>query len=227
MKKYSIYIILLIVTLSCKTSTKTDGHNFLKNIKDRDNHYIPDSIVSFFPDNSKQYNDLTECFTAVSTIESKMLQKNSMFFPSYIVKIYQCGTQSTYDDLINEYKKKYINKITAEQENYFIVDRDIYLFEEYDSLYLKNIYKTKSPIILNFHKIFDDMSMPNIYDTTTICGLSERYNILTLKSGNKYILPNECFFEWDILPNELKHGYRSGVAFKENELYIIYWAVTW
>jgi len=50
---------------------------------------------------------------------------------------------------------------------------------------------------------------------------------LVLKSGSNFILPQDRLYEWSVLPDNLKHGYRSGVAFKEDEPYIIYWVVAW
>jgi len=96
----------------------------------------------------------------------------------------------------------------------------------YDSLQLQDYYtRLKDKVILSFKESFNDM--PFLYDSTTISGLPVGYEILVLKSGNKFVLPEDYLYEWSILPENLKHGYRSGVAFKEGEPYIIYWLVAW
>jgi hypothetical protein len=66
-----------------------------------------------------------------------------------------------------------------------------------------------------------------MYDSTTTCGLPVDYNILTLKSGNEFVLPEKYLYDWAVLPQKIKHGYRCGVAFKEDEPYIFYWVVAW
>jgi hypothetical protein len=57
--------------------------------------------------------------------------------------------------------------------------------------------------------------------------LPESYNILILKTNYKNVLDAKYTYTWDLLPERLKHGYTSGVAFNQIDPYIIYWVVVW
>lgn len=149
------------------------------------------------------------------------------FEVSYLSNIYKCNHLMSLNKLILEYKSLSLSSINTESENYFIIGSESDMLKLYDSIYLKNKYQKykESILILSFHEIFKDFFM--LYDSTTICGLPKGYEILVLKSGKDYVLPKKYKTEWSILPPEIKHGYCSGVAFKEGEPYIIYWAVAW
>ena len=58
-------------------------------------------------------------------------------------------------------------------------------------------------------------------------GFPMGYEVLLLKKGCNFVLPKDYLYDWSVLPDNLKHGYRSGIAFKEEDSYIIYWAIAW
>lgn len=61
-------------------------------------------------------------------------------------------------------------------------------------------------------------------DTNYLGLLNEIY---VIKYGNENLLKNDYAYNWSILPERLKHGYTSGVAFNQIDPYIIYWVVVW
>jgi len=57
--------------------------------------------------------------------------------------------------------------------------------------------------------------------------LKADYNIDILFTGNSFVLPEKYRFNWNILKGDFKHGYTSGIAYSENNNYIIYWSTAW
>ncbi|HOF16282.1 MAG TPA: hypothetical protein PLF32_09015 [Bacteroidales bacterium] len=151
----------------------------------------------------------------------------AIFFTGYeIIEAYQCENKEFLQQLQEEYSSKSLFVVKSEDKDYFVISSERELLKAYDSLQLQDYYtRLKDKVILSFKESFNDM--PFLYDSTTISGLPVGYEILVLKSGNKFVLPEDHLYEWSILPENLKHGYRSGVAFKEGEPYIIYWLVAW
>ena len=78
---------------------------------------------------------------------------------------------------------------------------------------------------MNFHGILNDET--KFFDSTTLCGLSSDYEILILQRGERYVLPEKYKTEWHLMPDNIKHGHLSGVAYSDNNFYIVYWAVAW
>ena len=49
-----------------------------------------------------------------------------------------------------------------------------------------------------------------------------------MQAGNAYLIPDRISrYDWDLLPENIRHGYSCGVAFNDEKKYIYYWAMTW
>ena len=229
MKKFIILIIGLSVS-SCifGQELSNKGKDFLveESLK-RENYVIPDSLFSFFPDRSDKYEDLKIglIYANAEKIAEGMLSLYT-FSPTEIMEIYQCENKELLQQLQKEYYSQMKATIKSESNDYFIVGREEELTERYDTLQLKKNYlEAGNRIVFSFKK--SAYEIPALSDPTTIIGLPIGYEILMLKSGNNAVLPENYLYEWSVLPEHLKHGYRSGVAFKEGEPYIIYWTIAW
>jgi len=229
MKKIGIILIIGLNVLSCTFSQKSkDVFIVTEELLKRDNYVIPDSLFLFFPDNNKsiKYENLN-IIKISENAEKTEIPFKAIFFTGYeIIEAYQCENKEFLQQLQEEYSSKSLFVVKSEDKDYFVISSERELLKAYDSLQLQDYYtRLKDKVILSFKESFNDM--PFLYDSTTISGLPVGYEILVLKSGNKFVLPEDHLYEWSILPENLKHGYRSGVAFKEGEPYIIYWLVAW
>ncbi len=229
MKKIGITLIIGLNVLSCTFSQKSkDVFSVTEELLKRDNYVIPDSLFLFFPDNNKsiKYENLN-IIKISENAEKTEIPFKAIFFTGYeIIEAYQCENKEFLQQLQEEYSSKSLFVVKSEDKDYFVISSERELLKAYDSLQLQDYYtRLKDKVILSFKESFNDM--PFLYDSTTISGLPVGYEILVLKSGNKFVLPEDHLYEWSILPENLKHGYRSGVAFKEGEPYIIYWLVAW
>jgi len=229
-----IFIVLTVIlnVASCTFSQKSKDKNkdffaMIEEMLDRKNYAIPDSLFSFFPDKSNKYEYL-KIENIFDNVEKTEIPFGAEEFRGYqIVEAYQCDNKDFLLQLADKYRSQSIFSVKSENKDYFIIDEEYMLFKECDTLQLKEYYlNAKDRIILSFKDRFNHA--PFFYDdTTTISGLPSGYEILVLKSGSDFVLPQDRLYEWSILPEHLKHGYRSGVAFKEDEPYIIYWTVAW
>jgi hypothetical protein len=231
MKKAFIILIAGLNLLSCTFSQKLEDKNkdffaILEESLKRKNYVIPDSLFSFFPDKSDNHKYLKIGIIHTNAEKTETSFRTVEFAGYRIVETYQCENMESLQQLMKEYRSQSMFTVNSENKDYFVIDNEEELLKHYDTLQLKENYlKAKDRIILSFKKSFSDT--PFLYDTTTINGLPAGYEILVLKSGCDFVLPQERLYEWSVLPDNLKHGYRSGVAFKEGEPYIIYWVVTW
>ena len=225
--KIIIIFVIGISISSCTFSQKTSDEKTNDNISNKGKYVIPDSLFSFFPDKSSKYKGLK----MIKFFENAQQSENSLtlleFDPTKIIKAYQCGNKEILQQLIEEYRSQSMFSIKTESNDYFVMGSAWELSKKYDTLELKEqfIKLNDVPLVFNFRESFYDI--PLLYDATTISGLPVGYEMLILKSGNSIVLPQNQLSEWSVLPNNLKHGYRSGVAFKEDTPYIIYWIVAW
>lgn len=231
MKKILIILIIGLNVSSCTFSQKPsdkkkDFSSMLEESLKRKNYVIPDSLFSFFPDKLDKYKYLKVIYIYNNAEKTETPFGAEEFTGYRITEAYQCENTESLQQLMKEYRSQAIFTIKSERKDYFVIGSERELFKEYDTLQLqKNYSKAKERIVLSFKESFSDM--PLLLDTTTISGLPLGYEILVLKSGNSFVLPEDHLYEWSILPEDLRHGYRSGVAFKEDEPYIVYWVVAW
>jgi hypothetical protein len=205
---------------------------------------MPDSIYSFFPNDSEKYAKLRLYTSGMNFSEEnpnldeldsltiKLIKCNRFpdgFFPYFSVEVYENDNYKDLQNLMDIYKDNSLLNVYSQDANYFFLESTWFLKHrnEYDTSYLKKMYSIneKKLLTLNFRELFKNI--PFQCDTLTICGLPPEYEIIILKSGNNFVLPPSTYYNWDILPESIKHGYRGGVAFKYGEPYIIYWVVAW
>ena len=234
MKKIVIILSIGLNLLSCRFGPRaTSKGESIKEIMEtqliRDNYVIPDSLFSFFPNDSELYDDLNVMMIRTTNIgKSENHSYIAMNFSiSSLLEIFQSDNNELLEPLTSKYKRQALFSTRSEKSNYFILDSERELLKMYDTLILKNEYleHCKDPLIFRLSKRDELPSF--LFDSTTVCGLPSGYEILVLKSGNEIVLPESHIYKWPLLPECIKHGYRSGVAFKENEPYIIYWVIAW
>lgn len=229
MKKVLIILIVGLTLSSCIFTPEGRKRKvFSDQLKRRKDYVIPDSLYSFFPNNVKDYNYKSmELGFTIENFWGKGGGRLWYFSESSLVEVYICYDDKVKKQLIERLRQQSLGSINSEDRNYFIIRSENDLFNEYDTLQLDSLYRLseEQPLIADFKTFLDFKDA--LYSAETICGLPTGYKILTLKSGNKKVLPKEYLYDWSILPDEIKHGYRCGVAFKEGEPYLIYWVVAW
>jgi hypothetical protein len=226
MKKAFVILVVVLSVSSCIFSQKDFFSTVGEQLK-RNNYVIPYSLFSFFPNKTSKYKDLKIVSIFENAKKTEPLFNLLEFSTIEIIETYQCDTKESLQELIKEYRSQSIFSVESESKEYFVLGSGWELSKKYDTIQLKEQYikLEEIPLVFHFRESFEDM--PFLYDTTTISGLPSGYEILVLKSGNEFVLPQDQLYEWSVLPDNLKHGYRSGVAFKKNEPYIIYWVMAW
>jgi len=188
---------------------------------------IPDSLYSFFSDSLIKFDHANLLFYSTNAVITDIPYTPMEFEITYLTKIYKYTDTGDFSQFQKEYQSLSLKSIKSEGSDYFIIGSERDMVAKYDTAILKNKYNhfKETNLIINFYELFNRIEQ--FYDSNTICGLSKGYTILVLKSGNEYIMPEKYKTEWQILPDKIKHGYRSGVAFKGGKPYIIYWVVAW
>lgn len=216
--KSELFILAFFVgVINCSCQNK----NSIKN----ESYEIPDSLFSFFPNENVKDNDYALSFFVENAKKMEYPYIPEEFEITYIVKGYCFKTNLIKNTALQYFSHNTLKKFTADSDNFFLIGSERELLNQYDSITLKSKFVENQELIPNFHELVQNEK--NIYNSHTLCGLSNEYKIWLLKSGNNYVLPKEYKYEWSLLPEKIKHGYRSGLAFTENDLCIIYWVVVW
>jgi hypothetical protein len=220
-KTYRIIIVLFLLALNCSCQNTND--------KNQGIYIFPDSLYAFFPKYNNEAMNLKFLFLATNrATETNLPYSAEEFSTSVLLKAYKYDKkQAQIDSLMNSWKKRALCSVSAGSIDYFVIGSERDLFIQYDTTTLANKFKEyqNKNIVINFRDLL--RGEPAFYDSTTISGLPRDFRILTLFSGNKYLLADKYKYDWNMLPSKIKHGYRSGVAFKESEQYLIYWVVAW
>lgn len=189
---------------------------------------IPDSLYSFFP---KRDSLSLKVYSKGSNARKKSrIGESSTFLEAYFLEIYSCEHVTQFELLMHKYRQEAIDSIKPADDKYFIVKYENDMLKMYDYKTLKEKYQesVNKYILPSFHNDMREIYGVN-YNFTTVCGLPEDYEILIMKSGRDYVLPNNNTwkFDWKLLPPELKHGYTSGIAYRNAADKIIYWCIAW
>lgn len=220
-KKTFIYILLLFYCLQGCTLKNEQGINTSQLV-------IPDSLYSFFP--RKDSLSLKLYASGSNAGKKDRVGISSTFMDIHFYKIYSCEHVTQFDLLIHEYKKEAMDSIRPVDDKYFIIKYESDILKMYDYKTLKEKYQESinKYILPSFHNDMREIYGLN-YNFTTICGLPEDYEILIMKSGRNYILPDNDIWkvDWKLLPSGLKHGYTSGIAYRNASDKIIYWCIAW
>lgn len=189
---------------------------------------FPDSLYSFFPQKDSLYLKFQSMGTNAELINRQ--NERTSFLEVYFTKIYTCEHVTQFDFLIYDYLQEAIDSLKPTDDNYFIMKYESDMLKMYDYKTLKEKYQESinKYILPSFHDDIRNFFGIN-YNLTTICGLPDDYEILIMKSGRNYVLPDNSAwkFDWKLLPPELKHGYTSGIAYRNYKDPIIYWCIAW
>lgn len=219
--KYILFI--LITAFTCCCSQKIDS----KMMENPSNYLIfHDSIIFHFPDESNKEMPLKKVTFISNSFDIKNKTLNSPFKPKYHFEEYNTNDQQIFDSIYNYFDSIAIEKIRPTDTDYFIVGLEPSMIERFGEDSLKVLYENsiRVPIIVDFH--LGKRKIKNIVDSN-YCGLSEEFEIFILNHRNISILPKNEQIDWDLLPEEIKHGYSLGVSMKREPCSIIYWVVAW
>lgn len=195
-------------------------------VENKDIYNIPDSLFQFFPNKDETYKTFNLWALTENAQKTDLPYFTEEFAIQSILKVYSCKSEKirmhTLDSLI---KKSLYIVSTDDSDNYFMIGSERDISNKYDSIMLRDKFYETDKIIPYFHELVKEMT--DIYDPNTNSGLPKGYKVGVLKSGNHYVLPDKYKYNWSKLPDEIKHGYISGIAYKEDKPYIIYWVVAW
>lgn len=219
-------ILMILVTLeiiSCGSNDKPCNKSL------PDNVLIPDSLISYFPEKNtpgiKYEYGGGNVFEKINETRYQPFEMNI----SYLVKTYSIASRSIYNELDSLFREECIVKINPiEDTNFFIVNNPSILLSRYDTAYLKDKYNslTEGYLILDFVDYYEDVEYYES-DTSTVLGFNQDFELYILEFGNQYVIDHSKYVEWEVLPQELKHGYSCGVVMNRKDYNVTYWAVAW
>jgi hypothetical protein len=193
------------------------------------NRTLPDSLISFFPssnnENMKFLHGGGNVFTKTNEKKYEPFEMNVYM----LIEAYKIKSREAYVKIDNSLKKESIENFNCKNDtDFFIINSPSVLYERYDSIFLKKKYKSieKGYFVLDFVDYFMTGDK-DLLDTSSVLGLGVDYTMYIIKSGNQYIIDVSKYIEWDILPENFKHGYTSGVVANSKELTLFYWVVAW
>lgn len=221
--KIVLFVLTVIICLnSCTLNQQKKSTHVQQTYED---YIFPDTIFSFYKDYSNE--ELKPFITVTNAGDTELPYFAEEFVITYLVKGFFC--QNT--GWLMQTKERIIKDgsfgIKSGENNYFIIGSERELLHSYDTTNLKEkyAYHINAPLVLNFHEVINIKD--TFYDKATLCGLPGDYEIFIIKSGNKYVLPEKYRYEWEILPEKIRHGYSGGMAFSKDKLYVYYWLVAW
>jgi hypothetical protein len=212
--------------LLCLISCMSNQQNNTEIMQSTGNYIIPDSLISFFQNYSNE--KLRPLVSTTNAGETDLPYFAEEFVITYIVKGFTCKDTAWCAQAAKTLIEKGAIKIQSSESGYFVIGSERNLLSSFDAPNLKEQYSNRhlnTPLVLNFHEIFKEKR--NLYDKTTISGLPRDYEILIIKSGNKYVLPDKYKYDWNLLPEQLKHGYTNGIAYSKDKTSILNWVVAW
>lgn len=185
----------------------------------------PQVTISFFhPDDLSFKKGL---FKACQKVDDGMVEGASYESPTYKYAsvLYEYQDTSDFCRIIKGLGDGVLATVKPSDTCYFILTSNDVLLRKYDSLELS----------AGFSKIEREMLVPYLggivpcgqVNPNASCGLNDDYTLLILRSGNGDVVKDAVKKEFAYLPSELRHGYRSGIAYNAVTLTIIYWSMAW
>lgn len=195
----------------------------IDNLLKRDGYIIPDSLFSFFPSDSNTL-DLLEC-KMISQNASKHLDLHvDGFTPFSIVELYETKNISTVREIIDRYMPKALSVVDAGDTSYNALMAHYLVYNKYNVLSIRNLYNPDGPIVPYFEDVKEQCGMGC---EETKCELIPGTMIITLMRGNDCLLDSLYRYNEPELPQNIRHGYRSGIAAHPDSCYIFYWTIIW
>ncbi|MCQ2275514.1 MAG: hypothetical protein MJZ87_01000 [Bacteroidales bacterium] len=216
MQKYTLMlhmICLIICSVSCQNLHKS---SYL--IKD---YVIPDSVFYDF-----------DTITHFSLIEmgGDIIDRQYPYFTDefellYRWKVYQCKDSSQLKRFQNQCIQSAVYVVTLPDSLFFTFDNERSLKSEYDTVILESLFENIpncGHLIPDFNYIIDLLS-----NGTKQFSLDSMV-FYVIKFGDCFILPKDYEYNWSLLPNKIRHGYNSGIAFDKKTPDVIYsWSIAW
>jgi len=222
MKIVAYILIAVICSSSCISKQQKEG--IVEQVS-CENYIIPDSLYSFF---AKYFNEKLKPLLFVTNAGDMDLPYFAEeFVITYIVKGFSCQDTAWFTQTREKLIENVPFRKQSKEDNYFIIGSERDMLNSFNTIILREKYQQhlNAPLVLNFHEIFKDKQ--NLYDKTTMSGLPGDYEIFVIKSGNEYVLPEKYKYDWELLPQKIRHGYSSGMAYSEKEFSVLFWVVAW
>lgn len=224
-----IIFILVFALFSCGANKNSDNKSFYNLSK---NIIFPDSLTIYIPSEDEVSVDFIAGITASNAFEENMqvIPKKSdlaEFIPFTFLQEYKISNNNVIDSLINKYQVLAIKRLEVLDTSYFIIDTERNLSKKFNKNSLKNLLSKKENyfFVINFNSIYP--SERNWTDDSTTCGLTKDFIIYIFKYGKTAVLDEEILYEWDLLPEEIKHGYSCGAAISKEKSTLLYWVLAW
>lgn len=191
----------------------------------RDGYVIPDSLYSFFPSDSNMLKEM-EC-QMISQNASKDLDVCfDGFTPFSIIELWKVKDTSFQCKLMDKYMSEELSVVDAGDTSYNTLMVHYMLWHKFPEKSVSDVYyqHANDPVVPYFDdvKIYCGMGC-----SSTKCELIPGTKIITLLSGGDCLLEPSLRTEEPRLPQEIRHGYRSGVAAHPDSCYILYWTIAW
>lgn len=220
MKKSIFYVFLVALCTMISCNNKQRG-SYMDTV-------IPDSLYAFMQQNDSLGLKLVS--RGSSSGKAQREGEAVEFADANFIQIYSSEDATLFDALINKYKYEAIDSLNPMSENYFVLMDEDEMKKNYNYQELRDqLNKAVDKYILPSFHVYMQYIYGINYDFTTVCGLPADYKILIMKSGRDYVLPDNSTwkFEWKMLPAGLKHGYTSGIAYRNATDKIFYWCIAW
>lgn len=195
----------------------------IDNLLKRDGYIIPDSLFSFFPSDSNTLK-LLDCKMISQNASKHLNLHDDDFTPFGIVELYETKNVSTVHKIIDRYMPKALSVVDAGDTSYNALMAYYFAYSKYHALSFRDLYNPDAPIVPYFEAVKDGCGMGC---EETKCELIPGTMIITLMSGNDCLLDSSYRYEELGLPQNMRHGYRSGIAAHPDSCYILYWTVIW
>lgn len=229
MKKELLFL-LIVVVCSCGMNHKKEN---VQSNEQNERLIFPDSLVFHLPKNNQfQNSGCKEGIIASNAFENCKTRPSNEFVTEEFIPLFYLEEQiinqpSFCSSIIDSAKRNALKKMKVSDNSYFIIDKERKMLNKYNKDTLSHLFSeyANSLFVINFNCIYP--SERNWVDSTTTCGLSEDFTLYFFKYGTSTILEKENPYDWELLPERIKHGYSCGVAISEEKLIALYWVLAW
>ena len=218
MRKYILLLQIANLIFSFASCQNIHKSTFLKN-----DYVIKDSVFYEF--------DTIKHFTLIEMGGDVVDRQYPYFTDEFEVlcrwKVYQCNDLGQMQRFQDQCLQSAAYFVSPNDSLFFTFDNERYLKFKYDTIMLDSIFENIidcGHLIPNFKNVFDFRSN----GTKHYRFPSDSIVFYVMKFGNSFILPQDYEYNWNLLPDRIRHGYNSGIAFDKNTSDCFYsWAIAW
>jgi len=218
--KNIVKLLFLLLFVACNYSNTKPVY-----LVNEDNKLVlPHEHLDFFPD----INDMKLIFYSTSAEKMEHPYMPNQFSIVYHTKAFSCN-KKLYLKNRDKIKKKAVKILHSDGDNYFIIDDERYLTDNFEVDSLRFLYSkfTVNNLSFCFHSVLA-INDHEFYDPKTLSGLTSDFKIAILKFDNKFIILDQSYkYDWDVLSDFNKHGYIAGLAYSDKRQILIYNIVAW